>query len=114
MTTAGSLSPAATRCSATSSACLSATACARARVEPDVPARHRQAVGLAHRWAELDFCRNVEVAHHAFDDLRLLKIFLPEVRDRGPNDVEQLRDDRCHAMKVRWPAHGSLEWNAQV
>src|SRR5262249_29155123 len=43
---------------------------------------------------------HAEVHHHASDDGELLEVLLAEDRDIGLDDVEELRDDRAHALEV--------------
>ena len=81
----------------------------RLGIEADVAARHGESVRLAHRRADLDARRDVEVAHETTDDERLLRVLLPEERVVGLHHVEQLRHDGGDASEVLGAAHRSLE-----
>ena len=77
--------------------------------QPDVAARERQAVGLAHGLDRLDAHGDVEVAHHPPDDGELLAVLLPEVRDVRRGHVQQLQHDGRDALEVDRSAVVALE-----
>ena len=79
------------------------------RREMDVPARHGEAIRLAHRVADLDSHGHVQVAHEALHHHRLLRILLPEVRHVRGDHVEHLGHDRRHAIEVAASAVLSLQ-----
>src|SRR3954447_5521763 len=70
--------------------------------EVHVAARQRETVGLADGGPADHLDREVEVAHHPADQRELLGILLPEERDVGPGQVQQLADDRQDAVEVAW------------
>src|SRR5215218_796980 len=68
--------------------------------EIGVAARHREAVRLADRRADLDAGRDVEVADDAAHDERLLGVLLAEEGNVRLHHVQQLGDDRRDAVEV--------------
>src|SRR5205823_516158 len=71
-------------------------ALALAIAQVGIARRHGQAVRLAHRLAEDEAHRHVEVAHHALDDRALLRVLAPEDGEVRLHDVEQLEHDGGH------------------
>jgi drug/metabolite transporter (DMT)-like permease len=63
----------------------------------------REAVRCTDRLGGDDLDRHVELLHHAADDLELLTVLLAEHRDVGLHEVEQLEDDRAHAVEESGP-----------
>ena len=53
----------------------------------------------AHRFAGDDLDRQVELQDHSAHDLQLLAVLFPEYRDIGLDEIEQLQDDRAHAVE---------------
>ena len=82
---------------------------ARCRRKAHVTTRHRETVRLPDRGTHFHVQSEVQVPGHATDDERLLRVFLPEVRDRRFDDVEQLRNDGRDTAEVRGTARHSLE-----
>ncbi len=72
-------------------------------VEETVAAGERQAVGLPGRLHAQDLHGEVQIAHHAADQRQLLGVLLPEQRDVGAGEVQQLGDDGEHAVEVTGP-----------
>src|SRR5262249_9667760 len=64
----------------------------------------RQSVGLTYGGYAANFDRDIEVANHAPNDQKLLKVFLPEHGEIRSDDVEELQDDGSHAPKMSRPA----------
>ena len=68
-----------------------------------VARRQREAVRGADRLGGNDLDRHVELLHHAADDLELLAVLLAEHRDVRLHEVEELEDDRAHAVEEPGP-----------
>ena len=99
--TAASCSPSATDASTARSARDERRrATARVGIETHVAARHREAVRLAHGRTDLDVHRDVEVAHEAADDQRLLRVLLAEEGVVRLHHVQQLRHDGGDAAEM--------------
>lgn len=75
--------------------------------EIDVTRAHREAVGLSHNWADSNFHRDIQIAHHAANNESLLGVLLAEESDVRLHDIEELEDDRAHAAKVAGAAEAA-------
>src|SRR5262249_12151315 len=71
--------------------------------EVSVPRTHGKTIGFAHSRDANHLNIHIHVTNHTLDDVKLLRILLPEKGKVRINDVEQLHHDRGDAFKMGWP-----------
>src|SRR5207302_9959076 len=72
-------------------------------VQVEVPAGHREAVGLANDVASDHGDGEVQGARKPLDDDKLLRVLAAEIRPAGSGDVEELGDDGGDTVEVTGP-----------
>ena len=83
------------------------------RAQIGVAGADGEPIGSRARSGRPDLQAEVEVARHALEDGRLLRVLLPEVGTLGADDVEELQADGGDAAEVPRP-HGALQLFSQV
>ena len=77
--------------------------CPLGRRQPCIARRQRQPVSLPDGFARHDLDRDVEIARHAADDMKLLEILLAEECQVGAGLQEQFCDDGGDAIEMAGP-----------